>query len=121
MFFEYPKLLFLLIVPLLLVGRYLYIERKDRRPHLRVSKLDAWTAGGRSVMEIVRHIPFVLRVAGIIGNVIDRVFLGYVVDFLDFYVGASHFPAFNVADSCICVGVGLYMVASLALPQREGR
>ena len=33
----------------------------------------------------------------------------------------SIFPVFNVADSCICVGVGLYMVASLALPQREGR
>ena len=65
MFFEYPKLLFLLIVPLLLVGRYLYIELKDRRPHLRVSKLDAGTAGGRSVMEIVRHIPFVLRIAAL--------------------------------------------------------
>ena len=65
MFFEYPQLLFLLIIPLLLVGRYLYIELKDRRPHLRVSKLDAWTAGGRSVMEIVRHIPFVLRIAAL--------------------------------------------------------
>ena len=62
-----------------------------------------------------------LLVAGIIGNVIDRVFLGYVVDFLDFYVGASHFPAFNVADSCICVGVGLYMLASLVFPQQEDR
>ena len=65
MFFEYPQLLFLLIIPLLLVGRYLYIELKDRRSHLRVSKLDAWTAGGRSVMEIVRHIPFVLRIAAL--------------------------------------------------------
>ena len=65
MFFEYPKLLFLLIIPILLVGRYLYIELRDRRPHLRVSNLDAWTAGGRSVMEIVRHIPFVLRTAAL--------------------------------------------------------
>ena len=65
MFFEYPKLLFLLIIPILLVGRYLYIELRDRRPHLRVSNLDAWTAGGRSVMEIVRHIPFVLRMAAL--------------------------------------------------------
>ena len=47
----------------------------------------------------IGRISFVLLVAGIIGNVIDRVWLGYVVDFLDFYVGASHFPAFNVADS----------------------
>lgn len=65
MYFEYPKLLFLLIIPILLVGRYLYIELRDRRPHMRVSNLDAWTAGGRSVMEIVRHIPFVLRTAAL--------------------------------------------------------
>ena len=67
----------------------------------------------------IGRVSFVLLVAGIIGNVIDRVFLGYVVDFLDFYVGASHFPAFNVADSCICVGVGLYMLASLVMGNRE--
>ena len=65
MFFEYPKLLFLLIIPILLVGRYLYIELLDRRPHMRVSKLDAWTSGGRSVMELVRHIPFALRIAAL--------------------------------------------------------
>ncbi|MBQ6914082.1 MAG: signal peptidase II [Kiritimatiellae bacterium] len=69
----------------------------------------------------IGRISFVLLVAGIIGNVIDRVFLGYVVDFLDFYIGKSHFPAFNVADSCICVGVGLYMLASLVFPQQEDR
>ena len=69
---------------------------------------------------LLGRIAFILLSGGIIGNLIDRAVLGYVVDFLDFYVGA-HFPAFNVADSCICVGVGLYMVASLALPQREGR
>ena len=70
---------------------------------------------------LLGRIAFILLAGGIIGNLIDRAVLGYVVDFLDFYAGRSHFPAFNVADSCICVGVGLYMVASLALPQREGR
>lgn len=70
---------------------------------------------------LLGRIAFILLSGGIIGNLIDRAVLGYVVDFLDFFVGQSHFPAFNVADSCICVGVGLYMVASLALPQREGR
>ncbi len=65
MFFEYPYLLWLLAVPMLLVLRYLWIELKDRRPHLRVSKLDAWTAGGRSVLEWVRHIPFLLRTAAL--------------------------------------------------------
>lgn len=42
---------------------------------------------------------------GAIGNVIDRIRLGAVVDFLDFYVASYHWPAFNVADSAICVGV----------------
>ena len=65
MFFEYPYLLWLLAVPLLLVLRYLWIEIKDRRPHLRVSSLDAWKAGGRSALEWVRHIPFILRIAAL--------------------------------------------------------
>lgn len=45
-----------------------------------------------------------LILAGAVGNLIDRFTLKYVVDFLDFYYGTSHFPAFNVADSCITVG-----------------
>ncbi len=65
MYFEYPYLLFLLLIPILLVLRYLWIELKDRRVHLRVSRLDAWKAGGRSVLEIVRHLPFVLRTAAL--------------------------------------------------------
>ena len=55
MFFEYPKLLWLLLVPALLVLRYIIIEIKDRRPHLRVSKVVPWKAGGKSVLGIVRH------------------------------------------------------------------
>ena len=51
-----------------------------------------------------------LLAGGIVGNLIDRVFLGYVVDFLDFYHGHWHFPAFNVADSAICIGIGLYLL-----------
>ena len=48
MYFEYPHLLWLLAIPALLVVRYLWIEFKDRRAHLRVSALDAWKAGGIS-------------------------------------------------------------------------
>jgi len=49
-------------------------------------------------------------VGGAIGNLIDRMRFGYVVDFLDFHwKGKMHFPAFNVADAAICVGVGLLM------------
>ena len=47
---------------------------------------------------------------GIVGNLIDRVRLEYVVDFLDFHVRGHHFPAFNVADSAICISVGAYMI-----------
>jgi len=46
---------------------------------------------------------------GAIGNLIDRLRFGKVVDFLDFYVGALHWPAFNVADSAITVGVTIFI------------
>ncbi len=65
MFFEYPYLLWLLAVPALLILRYVWIEWKDRRAHLRVSALNQWEAGGRSALEIVRHIPFALRIAAL--------------------------------------------------------
>jgi signal peptidase II len=52
-----------------------------------------------------------LVIGGAIGNLIDRLQMGYVVDFLDFHWNyAYHFPAFNVADSAICVGVGILML-----------
>ena len=66
MYFEYPHLLWLLAVPALLVLRYLWLEIKDRRPHMRVSDLDAWKAGGHSVLEWVRHLPFLLRTATLV-------------------------------------------------------
>ena len=58
-----------------------------------------------------------LLYAGIIGNVIDRLFRGYVVDMFDFHWGVHHFPCFNVADSLICISVGLMLLSSLC----EGR
>lgn len=48
---------------------------------------------------------------GALGNLIDRFRYGHVVDFLDFYVKDYHWPAFNVADSAITVGVALFLVA----------
>lgn len=65
MFFEYPYLLWLLLLPLLLTARYLYIELRERRPHLRVSSVWPWTKGGRSVLSVIRHLPFALRIAAL--------------------------------------------------------
>lgn len=66
---------------------------------------------------------------GIVGNMIDRLFRGSVVDFLDFEFGGWHWPAFNVADSAISVGVVLVLLASFfcrrlakaVLARRESR
>jgi signal peptidase II len=54
-----------------------------------------------------------LVMGGAIGNVIDRARWGAVFDFADFYVGQWHWPAFNIADSAIVVGVGLLLLDSL--------
>jgi len=54
-----------------------------------------------------------LVIGGAVGNVIDRVRLGAVVDFLDFHLGTWHWPAVNVADSAICVGVALLVLDGL--------
>jgi signal peptidase II len=51
-----------------------------------------------------------LILAGALGNLVDRVVRGFVVDFLDFYVGRWHWPFFNVADSCITVGALLLLL-----------
>jgi signal peptidase II len=53
---------------------------------------------------------YTLIFAGAIGNLIDRFRLDYVVDFLDFYWGNAHFPAFNVADSCISIAAGMIIL-----------
>lgn len=54
-----------------------------------------------------------LILGGALGNVIDRIAYGHVVDFLDFHVGSWHWPAFNVADSAICIGAVLFVLDEL--------
>ena len=70
MFFEYPKLLWLLAIPALLVLHYIYVEISERRPHVRVSTAVPWLAGGRSFMTVLRHVPFILRIFAIVMIVI---------------------------------------------------
>ncbi|MCK5285061.1 MAG: signal peptidase II [Alphaproteobacteria bacterium] len=57
-------------------------------------------------------------IGGAIGNIIDRLHFGAVIDFLDFYIGNWHYPAFNVADSCIVLGVTLLMIYTLFFEKR---
>ena len=56
-----------------------------------------------------------LIIGGAVGNVIDRLRLGAVVDFLDFHIGSLHWPAFNLADSAICIGVAAMLLDGLLL------
>ena len=59
-----------------------------------------------------------LLLGGAVGNVVDRVLYSHVIDFLDFYYGTWHFPAFNVADSAITMGAGLLILDELLRVRR---
>ncbi len=62
-----------------------------------------------------------LVIGGALGNVIDRVRLGWVIDFISFYGGDFHWPAFNVADSAITVGVAFLIVTALLGTKKSPR
>ena len=84
---------FFLAVPLVALFVIIHLMRKLPDSDLRTATALALVSGGA------------------VGNLIDRMRFGYVVDFLDFHWKyQAHFPAFNVADSAICVGVGLLML-----------
>ncbi|WP_051202241.1 signal peptidase II [Ferrimonas senticii] len=63
------------------------------------------------------NISYALIISGAIGNMIDRLAYGYVIDFIDFYVGNWHWPAFNIADSAICIGAALMIIDSFKQPK----
>ena len=68
----------------------------------------------RSSHKSVRlQVGLALILGGAVGNLLDRVRFGYVVDFLDFAISGHHWPAFNVADSAICIGVALLFLDML--------
>ena len=69
--------------------------------------------------EIVLRTGVALILAGAIGNLIDRIFLGEVVDFLDFMIGDFHWYVFNLADSCVTVGLGFVLYDSLILYRKK--
>ena len=93
---------FFILVPFVALGAIGYVFRKIPAQDRKLS----------SALSLV--------VGGAIGNLIDRVRLGFVVDFLDFHWSYTyHFPAFNVADSAICLGVGILML-DLLLQKQDG-
>ena len=60
----------------------------------------------------INNYAIILLMPGILGNLIDRIWHGYVVDFLDFYIKNYHWPSFNIADSCICISAGLLFISA---------
>jgi len=71
--------------------------------------------------EWVAGLGLALVLGGAIGNLVDRIKLGYVVDFIDVHIGGWHYPAFNVADSAITCGVILLLLDALILDRRRKR
>ena len=69
--------------------------------------------------EIVVRTGVSLILSGAIGNLIDRIFLGEVVDFLDFMIGDFHWYVFNLADSCVTVGLVFVLYDSLILNRKN--
>ncbi|MBO7454713.1 MAG: signal peptidase II [Alphaproteobacteria bacterium] len=65
------------------------------------------------------RLPTSLVIGGAVGNVIDRIAYGSVVDFLDFHLGSYHWPAFNIADSAIVIGVCLLLFISYSEGKNE--
>lgn len=65
MYFEYSQLLWLLVIPVLLVVHYIWLEIGQRHPHLRVSVATPWKLGGTPFMAWLRHVPFVFRLAAL--------------------------------------------------------
>ena len=75
----------------------------------RLKQEERWTA-----------VALALIIGGALGNVIDRILFGQVIDFLHFHYANHYFPAFNVADSAITVGVAVMLLDALVLGRRRG-
>ncbi|MFM9000945.1 MAG: signal peptidase II [Opitutia bacterium] len=92
-------------------------SQQDVRPYLVLLALIVLFLVWRWRRQLLVELPggqlaFGLFVGGTVGNVRDRVLGDHVIDFIDVHLPGYRFPAFNVADACICVGVGLYVILS---------
>lgn len=68
----------------------------------------------------IKIISLGLIIGGALGNVADRIRFGAVLDFLDFHIADHHWPAFNLADSFICIGAGILIMLELFFAQKKG-
>ncbi len=75
-----------------------------------------WWRHSLGLRQRIVQIAFGLLCGGIVGNLVDRLLHGHVIDFFDFHFGSYIYPTFNVADSGICVGVVIYVLHSLRQP-----
>lgn len=66
------------------------------------------------VRDAFNRLPFALILGGAMGNLADRIFLGHVTDFLDFYIGGHHWPAFNVADAALTLGIAFLFIKTIS-------
>lgn len=72
-----------------------------------------------SASEKMPNIAYALIIGGALGNLFDRLYYGYVIDFLDVYIGKYHWPAFNFADAAICIGAVLIVFDSVKQAKKE--
>jgi signal peptidase II len=100
---QWFRIMLFLVFSLVAVGFIFYLYRDVPRTHPMLANALALILGGA------------------VGNLIDRIRMGKVVDFLDVYAGSYHWPAFNVADSAICVGVGVFIYHMVFGKMPEGR
>lgn len=88
---------------------------------ISMSVLLVWMAFKQHRNDSASFFAFALVLGGAWGNLTDRIFFGYVTDFLDFFWGTHHWPSFNIADSAICVGAGILILKSFWAQKSETR
>lgn len=83
-----------------------------------ISGLLLYWLRGLNKSEKLLSVAYALVLSGAIGNLIDRVLYGYVIDFLDVYYQQHHWPAFNVADAAICIGALLIIIEAMTAKEQ---